>query len=76
MLPMSVAFEVSHRDTSRDVSDEQPENMEYMYVAFEVSHRDTSREVSDEQPENMQAVLVIPEQSSPVKSTSVKLLQE
>ena len=50
MSAMSVTFEVSNDDRSREASDEQPENMERMLVTFEVSKPERSREASDEQP--------------------------
>ena len=46
---MSVTFEVSRPDKSRDSSDEQPENIRDMSIALEVSRGDRSREESDEQ---------------------------
>lgn len=58
------------------MSDEQSVNMPYIRVTFEVSRLGMLRDLSDEQPLNMYAVLVISEQSNPVKSTLVKLLHE
>ena len=50
---MSVALEVSQPETSREASEEQPENMPPMLVTDEASQPETSREASDEQPRNM-----------------------
>ena len=50
MQDMSVTFEVSRPDRSREESDEQPQNMRDMYSTFEVSRPDRSREESFEQP--------------------------
>ena len=50
MEVMSVAFEVSKEDRSREESLEQPSNMQYTTVTLEVSRPDRSREESEEQP--------------------------
>ena len=43
---MSVALEVPKEERSRDLSDEQPRNMEDMSVTCEVSNEERSREAS------------------------------
>ena len=53
MLPAPPTLEVSQPETSREVSDEQSENMASIPVTFEVSKLETSRAVRDEQSENM-----------------------
>ena len=40
MVSMSVTFDVSNFDTSNDINDEQPENMQDMLVTFDVSKFD------------------------------------
>ena len=47
---MSVTADVSKLETSREINDEQPENIEPMLVTLDVSKLETSREVNDEQP--------------------------
>ena len=47
---MSVTFDVSKDERSRDASDEQLENMQLMSVTFDVSKDERSRDVNDLQP--------------------------
>ena len=54
---------MSKRERSRDVKEEQPENIpsphqEDIDATFEVSKLERSREVKDEQPENIHIISV------------------
>ena len=49
MLPISVIFEVSKRERSRAVKEEQLENISFIFSTFEVSKLERSRAVNDSQ---------------------------
>ena len=53
MLYMLVVLKVLKEDKSRNVSDEQFENIQSIFVTFEVSNPERLRDSSDVQPENM-----------------------
>ena len=53
IYPTFFKFRMSNDDKSKEVSAEQPSNIQYMLVTFEVLKCDTSKEVSLEQPKNI-----------------------